>query len=121
MPPAGPVVASTGGVWVPLRDGVIEFPHSGTVPTRIDLPEQDTRAVAIIDGQVYATSGSTMRQIDTEGRTTTLALETGSTEPLTGLVATDTSVWALAGTSDLLRLNRDLTLVEAREIGRAHV
>jgi hypothetical protein len=112
--PAGPVVATTGGVWVPLRDGVIGFPHSGTVPTRIDLPEQDTRAVAIIDGQVYVTSGSTIRRIHTEGRTTTLALETGSTEPLTGLVATDTSVWALAGTSDLLRLNRDLTVVEAR-------
>ncbi|MGH8985177.1 MAG: hypothetical protein ACRDY6_15040 [Acidimicrobiia bacterium] len=111
--PAGPVVASAGGAWVPLRDGVIGFPHSGTVPTRINLPEQDTRDVAIIDGRVYATSGSAIRRIDAGARTAEVVLETGGIEPLTGLVATDTSVWALAGT-DLLGLDRDLSVIETR-------
>jgi hypothetical protein len=111
--PAGPVAATAGGAWVPLRDGVISFSPTGTVPTRIDLPEQDTRSVAIVDGQTYATSGTTIRHLDSDTRTADAVLELGGPAAVTGLVATDTSVWALAGT-DLLRLDRDLSAVEAR-------
>jgi hypothetical protein len=109
--PAGPVAASESGAWVPVRDGVIPFAPDGAALTRFALPEQETRNVAIVDGQVYATAGTTIRRLGENGNAAAVVLDTGGPDALTGLVATDTSVWALAGNADLLRLSPDLTAI----------
>jgi hypothetical protein len=111
--PVGPVVAGGDAVWVPVRDGALGFTTSGAQYTKVDLPEQDRRGLTVVGGAAYVTDGGTIRRIDAAARVPgDLVLDTGVEGPLTDLVPAGDSVWALAGSGELLRLDRELTSVD---------
>ncbi len=63
--PVGPIAAVGGAVWVPLRDGVLQYdPTSLTLVRRIDLPPAGARAVAQVGKLAYVTDGGTLRQLE---------------------------------------------------------
>ena len=112
--PSGPVVVVQGQPYIPTTSGVIHLFLARTAQTTIDLPAQERRGIAVVDGAVYATSGTTIRRVDPGARVPgDLVLETNATAPLTDLVVTGDSVLALASDGQLLWLDRALTRVEA--------
>jgi hypothetical protein len=115
--PAGPVAAGAGGVWVPVRDGVLRFDaDSGEFAGKVELGgDQERRGVAIIDGGAWVTTGTTLQRLDTEGVVKS-RLDTFARSPLTDVVLSDDAVWALASASrELFRFELDpgLASVEA--------
>jgi hypothetical protein len=70
--PVGPVAAVGGAVWVPVRDGVLEYDTQGRYVRRIDLPPADHRWVAQVGKLAAVTDGSNLRSLPVTG-------ETGST------------------------------------------
>ena len=62
--PNGPVAAAGGAVWVPVRDGVVQFDTNGERVRHLDLPVAETRTVAFIGKGAYVTDGGTIRRLD---------------------------------------------------------
>jgi hypothetical protein len=63
--PVGPIAAVGGAVWVPLRDGILQYdPTSLALVRRIDLPPAATREVTQVGKVAYVTDGGTLRQLD---------------------------------------------------------
>jgi hypothetical protein len=65
--PVGSVAAVGGAVWVPVRDGVLQFdPASGKFLRHVDLAPASTRAVALVGKGAYAyvTDGGAIRRLD---------------------------------------------------------
>lgn len=103
--PAGDVIAGSGSVWVPVRDGVLVYdPATGALTETIDLPVQDRRGLAILGDAVYVTDGSALRRIDADG-TLGDPVATTAEWPLIDMVATDGTAWALASDGELLWLD----------------
>jgi hypothetical protein len=63
--PVGPIAAIGGAVWVPVRDGVVQFDaRDGELVQRIDLPAADHRWVALAGKGAYVTDGGSLRRLD---------------------------------------------------------
>ena len=63
--PVGPVAAVGGAVWVPVRDGVLQFdPVTASLIRKITLPNAETRSVAQVGKGAYATDGRVLRRLD---------------------------------------------------------
>jgi hypothetical protein len=63
--PTGEIVAAGGGVWVPVRDGVLRFdPVSGAHVSRVSLPPAASRGIAAGAKAVYVTSGTSLYRLD---------------------------------------------------------
>ncbi|MEX1006907.1 MAG: hypothetical protein WD271_03585 [Acidimicrobiia bacterium] len=55
--PVGEVVAGSGAVWIPVRDGVLRYDAAtARLTARIDLSPTDTRAVAVGSGVISVTT-----------------------------------------------------------------
>jgi hypothetical protein len=62
--PVGPVAATGGAVWVPVRDGVLLYKTDGSYVRHISLPEADARWVAQVGKLAYVTDGTSLRGLD---------------------------------------------------------
>ena len=71
--PVGGIVAGGGGVWVPVRDGVLRFdPATGAFASKIALSTvTDRRAVSAAGKFVYATDGLDLVRLDPATATAT--------------------------------------------------
>jgi hypothetical protein len=82
--PTGVIVAGGGGVWVPVRDGVLRFDiSSGAFVTKVPLAAADRHAIASAGKGTYVSDGASVLRLDP---TTNRALADG------GLVAPTTVV-----------------------------
>ncbi len=62
--PVGPIAAVGGAVWVPVRDGVLQYDSSGMFVRHVDLADAGTRWVALVGKLAYATDGDQLRSLD---------------------------------------------------------
>ena len=95
---SGAVAAAGGGVWLPVRDGVLRFdPATGDLAgkVRLDTPT-DHRSVAGIGKAAWVTDGATLRRLDPSTDTTveSRAVDTGGTA-VVALASTSDAAWAL--------------------------
>jgi hypothetical protein len=67
--PVGPIAALGGAVWIPVRDGVLQFDPTGTLVRTITLPEAAHRWVAQVGKLAYVTDGRRLRSLDVPGTT----------------------------------------------------
>lgn len=65
--PVGPIAALGGAVWVPVRDGVLEFDPAGNLLRHIPLPDATHRWVAQVGKRAAVTDGRTVRSLDVSG------------------------------------------------------
>jgi hypothetical protein len=68
--PVGPIAAVGGAVWVPVRDGVLQFDAAdGHYVRKLDLPPASARQVAQVGKAqaAYVTDGGTLRRLDPAG------------------------------------------------------
>lgn len=112
--PVGRVVAGAGAAWVPAADGVLRFhPGTGIYQGRVSLTgTRQLRAVAVVDGAAYVTDGPVIARID--GDTHVPVFDTGASGILSDLTPAGESVWALAVSGELFRLDVAFTKVEAK-------
>ena len=91
--PVGPIAAVGGAVWVPLRDGVLQYdPVSLSLRRRIDLPPAGTRQVAQVGKTAAVTDGGTIVQLDpTRGTGSVTEFGPG----VIGLASTNGEGWVL--------------------------
>jgi hypothetical protein len=62
--PVGPVAAVGGAVWVPLRDGVLQYDTVGHYVRTIDLPAADHRWVAQVGKFAAVTDGNQLHALE---------------------------------------------------------
>lgn len=64
--PVGSVAAAGGGVWIPVRDGVIQFdPATTRLVGSISLSPADTRSIALVGkAAAWVTDGNEIRRLD---------------------------------------------------------
>ncbi len=95
--PAGDLVAAGGGVWLPVRDGVLRFdPVTGVLAARIPLDvSAEQRGIANLGKFVAVTDGSLVRRLDP-------LTDAASAMPVTGVG--DESLIGLAGDLDTMQL-----------------
>jgi hypothetical protein len=62
--PVGPVAAVGGAVWVPVRDGVLQYDTSGVYVRTVPLPAADHRWVAQVGKLAAVTDGRTLRVLE---------------------------------------------------------
>jgi hypothetical protein len=67
--PVGPVAALGGAVWVPVRDGVLQFDPNGKLEGHIPLPDATNRWIAQVGKLAYVTDGRSIRSLDAAGGT----------------------------------------------------
>lgn len=65
--PVGPVAAVGGAVWVPVRDGVLQFDTAGNSVRKITLPEADHRWVAQVGKLAAVTDGNSLQTLPVTG------------------------------------------------------
>jgi hypothetical protein len=74
--PVGPIAAIGGAVWVPVRDGVLQFDTDLKLVRAIPLTSADARWVAQVGDGAFVTDGSTLRGLDpAAGLSTTTAFD----------------------------------------------
>lgn len=74
--PVGPIAAVGGAVWVPVRDGVLQYDPSGQYVRSIALADASSRWVAQVGKLASVTDGDRLRSLDPSaglGRDTTSA------------------------------------------------
>ena len=63
--PVGSIAAVGGAVWVPLRDGVLQFdPTTATLQREVPLPAASSRYVAQVGKGAYVTDRGTLRRLE---------------------------------------------------------
>jgi len=67
--PVGPITAVGGAVWIPVRDGVLQFDPSGAYVHKVTMPAASRRWVAQVGKFAYATDGKRLRSLDAAGST----------------------------------------------------
>jgi len=67
--PVGPVAAVGGAVWVPVRDGVLQYDTQGRYVRTIDLPEAERRWVAQVGKLAAVTDGRDLHPLPVTGET----------------------------------------------------
>jgi hypothetical protein len=65
--PVGPVAAVGGAVWVPVRDGVLQFDTTGKYVHKEKLADADHRWVAQVGKFAAVTDGRDLRALDVSG------------------------------------------------------
>lgn len=65
--PVGPVAAVGGAVWVPVRDGVLQYDTAGQYVRKITLPAAGRRWVAQVGKFAYASDGHQIRSLPVTG------------------------------------------------------
>jgi len=65
--PAGAIAATGGAVWVPVRDGVLQYDPNGTFVRKISLAAASSRSVAQVGKVAYVTDGRVLRGLDPAG------------------------------------------------------
>jgi hypothetical protein len=63
--PVGPIAAVAGAVWVPVRDGVLQYSPKATLVRHIPLPDADHRVVVLMGKRAVVTDGGGLQSIDT--------------------------------------------------------
>lgn len=107
--PVGPIAAVGGAVWVPLRDGVLQFdPSTATLLREVPLPTASSRYVAQVGKGAYVTDRGTLRRL----------------EPIAGLTDTidfgpEVIGLAAAGFDSLVLLRNEQGGVEGARVARA--
>ena len=107
--PVGPIAAVGGAVWVPLRDGVLQFdPTTATLQREVPLPTASSRYVAQVGKGAYVTDGGTLRRL----------------EPIAGLTDTinfgpEVIGLAAAGFDSLVMLRNEQGGVEGARVAHA--
>jgi hypothetical protein len=61
--PVGPIAAVAGAVWIPLRDGVLQYDPSGAYVKKVALADADHRFVAQVGKFAYATDRDQLRSL----------------------------------------------------------
>lgn len=67
--PVGPIAAVGGAVWVPVRDGVVQYDTAGRFVRHLTLPDAGARWVAQVGKLASVTDGRTLRSLDAAGAT----------------------------------------------------
>lgn len=62
--PVGPVAAVGGAVWIPVRDGVLQYDPTGEFVRKVTLPDADQRWVAQVGKRAAVTDGRVLRDLD---------------------------------------------------------
>jgi hypothetical protein len=65
--PVGPIAAVGGAVWIPVRDGVVQYDATGTFVRKVPLADADHRWVAQVGKFAYATDGNQLAPLDVSG------------------------------------------------------
>jgi hypothetical protein len=65
--PVGPIAAVGGAVWVPVRDGVLQYDTTGQFVRKTALPEAEHRWVAQVGKFAYATDGKRLSPLEVSG------------------------------------------------------
>jgi hypothetical protein len=65
--PIGPIAAVAGAVWIPVRDGVLQYDPTGAFVRKVTLPDARHRWVARVGKFAYATNGSRLEPLDVSG------------------------------------------------------
>jgi hypothetical protein len=65
--PVGPIAAVGGAVWVPVRDGVLEYDPTGAFVRKTQLPDTTNRWIAQVGKFAYATDGNHLRALAVAG------------------------------------------------------
>jgi hypothetical protein len=65
--PVGPIAAVGGAVWVPVRDGVLQYGTNAQFVDKIDLPDAAHRWVAQVGKLAYVTDGTRLRSLAVTG------------------------------------------------------
>ena len=87
--PTGSLVAGGGGVWVPVRDGVLHFDlATGAFAAKVPLPPAEQRAVAVGGKGAFVSDGAAVLRLDPTSDTATA---TGGTQPTTSILGLATS------------------------------
>jgi hypothetical protein len=84
--PVGPIAAVGGAVWVPVRDGVLQYDTAGTFVRKVSLAAADHRWVAQVGKFAAATDGRTVRSLQVTGGSSS---STTYDTPVIGLAAVD--------------------------------
>jgi hypothetical protein len=99
--PVGPVVVGVGMVWVPVRDGVLQYSTDLRLLRTLPLPAAQHRAVAVVGTDVVVTDGDTLQVVQFKAGTVTpgLAFSTPvlDLEPGTGRWLVDDGTTAAVG------------------------
>jgi hypothetical protein len=67
--PVGPITAVGGAVWIPVRDGVLQYDPNGTFVRKVTLAVASHRWVAQVGKLAYVTDGNQLRSLDVSGST----------------------------------------------------
>jgi hypothetical protein len=87
--PVGTIAAGGGGVWVPVRDGVLRFDvTTGAFAATVPLPPADVRAIAVGGKAAYVSDGAALLRLDPSSDTASAAGEPPSTTSILGLAST---------------------------------
>ncbi len=106
--PNGPVAAVGGAVWVPLRDGVVQFDTSGERVRTIGLDPAETRSVAAIGKSAWVTDRAVgLRRLDVSNGATTDTCQP-ATPPLDWAAGDTLHGWLLVGTDTVALVDADL-------------
>jgi hypothetical protein len=62
--PVGPIAAIGGAVWVPVRDGVLQYDTGGQFVRKVALADASPRWVALVGKFAYVTDGTRLRSLD---------------------------------------------------------
>jgi hypothetical protein len=65
--PVGPIAAVGGAVWIPVRDGVLQYDPNGQFVRKVALPDASNRWVAQVGKLAYATDGNKLRSLSVSG------------------------------------------------------
>ncbi|HLM18066.1 MAG TPA: hypothetical protein VK549_09620 [Acidimicrobiia bacterium] len=67
--PVGPITAVGGAVWIPVRDGVLQYDANGTFIRKVTLAVASHRWIAQVGKLAYVTDGNHLRSLDVSGST----------------------------------------------------
>jgi hypothetical protein len=99
--PVGPVVVGFGIVWVPVRDGVLQYHTDLTLFRTLPLPPADHRSVAAFPNEILVTAGNTVQNVQLTAGIATLRLTVPTPvldiDPRNGRWLTDDGTTAAVG------------------------
>jgi hypothetical protein len=86
--PVGNVVAGAGGVWIPIRDGVLRYdPATLQLAARYPMRPADTRSVVLAQ-DVVSTDAGDLVALRSDGTVSGLCACTATGDPIVGLATT---------------------------------
>jgi hypothetical protein len=86
--PIGSIAAGGGGIWVPVRGGVLRFDlATGAFSAKVPLPFAEQRAIAVGGKGAYVSDGAALRRLDPTSDTASAAVGPPSATSILGLAS----------------------------------